>query len=241
MHMKRHPFFFMVLILSLFLAGCGGKKAATQSSDPGQKLVDEAVEVVRTQLDGEQQEELRQLIAKAKGVLIIPSMGNLSFLFSVGGGSAVLMARTDNGWSGPAFLSKTEAGFGFQAGVSSTSGLVVFSREEDVRYLFDTGALFQGNANIVFLDADLEGNRTPAFFETGKTVFVGNREGLYAGIAFNGGGLSNKTSLNAAYHGVEDGSPENILYKAASEPAGAQMLRGLLTEAEMAADKADLK
>ena len=149
-----------------------------------------------------------------------------------------MMARTDKGWAGPAFLSKGTAGLGVQAGVTKTSGLILYMNEEDVKYVLDTGAIFQGQAAITFLDKDYEGNRTPEFVETGDVVFIGDTTGLYAGIGVSGGGLTSRDALNAAYHGVVDGTPENILYKSATEPQGTRHLVDLLDMAESVAAKA---
>jgi len=116
-----------------------------------------------------------------------------------------------------------------QAGISTFSGMGVYTAEEDVRYLLKTGVVVQGNANILFLDENMEFDRTPNFASVGKTFFAGKREGLYRGMAVNGGGLSNQNSLNMAYHGVIEKNPEEILYTAASAPAGTAVLRDLLS------------
>lgn len=222
------------VILLAFLAGCAGKSSGNTAREvsSAQSLVDAATETLRDHLEGDQKVPVSALIARSKGIMIIPGMGSVSFFLSFGGGKALMMAKTDAGWSGPVFLSKGTGGLGIQAGVTKTSGLLIYMDEEDVRYVLETGAIMQGKAAITFLDSDFEGNRTPEFVETGEVVFIGDTSGLYAGIGVDAGGLGNRLGLNAAYNDVTDGDPENILYTVKTKPSGAAHLRDLLEMAD---------
>jgi lipid-binding SYLF domain-containing protein len=225
------------VVLAIFLTGCAGRGGSSGSGSgsgaeaTAQSLVDSATHTLKAGLDGERGERLRQLISQAKGAMIVPGMGSVSFIFSIGGGNGVMLAQTGSGWSGPVFLTKGTGGLGMQAGVTRVSGIILYMRDEDVRYVLETGALLQGRAAITFLNADYEGNRTPEFVETGDVIFVGDTEGLYAGIGVSTGGLSNRTSLNAAYHRTADGRPEQILYEMKTVPEGARGLVDLLERA----------
>ena len=225
MSLRLHSLALLTLMV-LLLGGCAQKGGGSGASS-AQSLVDSAERTARVHLDDGRNPAVNMLAAKAKGALILPGVSDLSFFFSLGGGNAVLLAKTDDGWTGPVFLAKSSGGLGFQAGVSETSGVVFFTGEADVRYLLETGATLQGQAAVTFLDTNLEGNRTPQFYESGETYFIGERSGVYAGMAFNVGGFSDRKNLNAAYHKVEDGSPQPILYDTRSTPAGATALREL--------------
>ncbi len=244
MFMGRYfSFLAAVILLAFFLTGCAGKSKGNTARNvaSAQEIVDSATDILRGYMEGEQKTTVSELIAQAKGIMIIPGMGNVSFFFSLGGGNALMMARAPGGWSGPVFLSKGTGGLGAQVGVTRTSGIILYMAEEDVRYVLETGAVLQGRAAITFLDADFEGNRTPEFAEAGEVVFIGDTSGLYAGVGISGGGLSDRESLNAAYHGVENGDPQNILFKTATMPEGAQHLRDLLDMADTVVDTATKK
>ncbi|QJB58539.1 lipid-binding SYLF domain-containing protein [Pseudodesulfovibrio sp. zrk46] len=235
---RRISLFALVATLCFLMIGCSSRNNTTQQASNGQVIVDAATDTLRENLEKEQNKSMASLIAQAKGMMIIPYIGNVSFFFSLGGGNAVVMARGEEGWTGPVFLSKGTAGLGIQAGVTRTSGVVLYMDAEDVKYVLETGAVLQGQAAITFLDKDYEGNRSPEFVETGDVVFIGDVSGLFAGIGVAGGGLSNRNELNAAYHGVEDGNPESILFKSASVPQGASALLDLLNGADAEASKA---
>lgn len=220
----------MLLCGSFIVSGCAGKRTAADSKNQvtAQEMVDAAVLVLRENLDSPKKDELSRLLTRAKGVMIIPSMGDVSFLFSLGGGNSLMLVKDGDTWRGPVFFSRATGGIGMQAGVQNMSGILIYTHEEDVRYLLETGAVLQGRAAITLLSEDYEGNRTPEFFESGTVFFVGETSGLYAGMGVRSGGLSDRDSLNAAYHGVQDGDPEKILFEMNSAPAGSVHLRDLL-------------
>jgi lipid-binding SYLF domain-containing protein len=219
-----------VLLLLALLSGCAAtaSKGATTDRGTAQALVDEATGMVKNSLDKDKDGRLHRLIGEAKGIMIIPAMGDVSFIFSIGHGNALMTARTDKGWTGPVFMSKSSLGWGLQAGVSKESGLLLIMDEEDVRYILEKGAVLRGQARAVVLNAELDADQTPDFQESGNIYFVGERTGLYAGIALGTGGYSNRKALNQAFSGVEGGSPETILFDKKIRPYGAERLLDLL-------------
>ncbi|XXJ20309.1 lipid-binding SYLF domain-containing protein [Desulfovibrio caledoniensis] len=222
-----------VLLLLTLLAGCAAtaSKGATTDRGTAQALVDEATGMVEDSLEKDKDGRVHRLIGEAKGIMIIPAIGDVGFIFSIGHGNALVAARTDQGWTGPVFMSKSSVGWGLQAGVSKESGLLLIMDEEDVRYILEKGAVFSGQARAVALNAELEANQTPEFQESGNIYFIGERTGLYAGIALNTGGFSNRTKLNQAFTGVEGGSPETILFDKKIRPYGSERLLELLDKA----------
>ena len=225
---------FSIILLFLFLlSGCGVKSTGGTASDraTAQAMVDVASQMLQDSLDRDKEGVLRKLIGEAKGIMIIPAIGDVSFIFSLGGGNALLLANTDKGWTGPVFMSKGTVGWGLQAGVSKQSGLLLFMHEDDVRYVVQTGGVFRGQARIVAITTDYEYNETPEFYESGDVFFVGEYSGLYAGIALSGGGFSDRLSLNEAFSGVEGGGPRTILYDKGLQPYGAERLVSLLNQA----------
>ena len=226
----------------LFATGCGGQRSTTPDKDAAlaHALVERASATLDTYLKGDFGTKLRRVMPQASGVLIVPDMGTVGFLFSVDGGNGILFSRSQSGWTGPVFLTEASGGFGMQAGVSNTSGVFVYTDPEDVRYLLESGGVFQGRAGITFLNTNLKGKDTPKFVSDGPVYFVGDSTGIYAGAAVHGGGLVSRDYLNAAYYGIEDGDPEGILFKdAATAPEDGLALRARLSEAAAEAQVPD--
>lgn len=238
MHMEnRFRLFLIVIGLVAILCGCAGKSASIKGEDTAkhaaeaQRFVDEARTVLANALKTDTDGSLKELVSRAKGVMIIPSVADVSLLFSVGGGYGVVLANTDAGWTGPVFLSKGTFGFGAQAGFFKQVGVMLFMHEDDIRYLLKTGGIVRGQARAVILNGDFKANETPEFYQSGDVYFVGEHTGLYLGIAIDGGGFSDRVALNETYCGVEGGGPMTILYKKKVMPDGAQELRDMLESA----------
>ena len=136
-------------VLTLFLlAGCAARTTGSSGRDAAtaQTLVANAEQVLERYLADKGGDTLKVLLGRAKGMLIIPSAGEVSFFLSLGGGSGVLMANTGKGWTGPVFMTRSSVGWGMQAGGYSQSGIVLFMDEEDVRHVVETGFIFKGQA-----------------------------------------------------------------------------------------------
>ena len=223
----------IVSLLLALLAGCGVKNGQGRASARGtaQARVDESTGLLADSLAEDPNGRLHELLRQARGVMLIPAIGDIGFIFSVGTGNALMTARTDHGWTGPVFMSRTTVGWGLQAGVTKQSGLLLIMHEEDVRYILEKGGVLQGQARAVVLNRELEPNETDSFQQSGDIYFVGERTGLYAGIALDAGGFSNRTNLNEAFTGVVGGAPETILFDRKIRPHGAERLLEMLDAA----------
>ncbi|MBK1633175.1 hypothetical protein CKO31_20955 [Thiohalocapsa halophila] len=82
------------------------------------ETLDEAAEVVDTLNDDA---DARRLLDRAQAVFIVPDYARASLIAGAAGGQGVLMSRTDDGWSGPAFYNIGAINLGVAAGVEGGS------------------------------------------------------------------------------------------------------------------------
>ena len=223
----------LALCLWALLPGCGGKRSTTPDQDAASAhaLVATAHNTLESLLKGDRGDGLRKLLAMAEGVMIVPDMGSAGFLFSLDTGNGVLLARNGKSWAGPVFLTEASGGFGMLAGFKHVSGVFVYTSREDIRYVLESGGVFQGRGGITVFTSNLDFRDTPKFQEAGNVFFVGDTAGLYAGAGVHGGGLMNRDYLNKAYYGFGDGDPETILSKGFPAPEDGGRLRVLLGDA----------
>lgn len=117
---SRHP---AAVGLACLLA-CAGPPALAQDTNAGSasqrqqaayKRVSDAVGAVHAMAKAP---GMTELVARARGVYIVPGYGRAAFGVGAAGGSGVLMARRKDGsWGNPAFFTTGALSVGLQAGV----------------------------------------------------------------------------------------------------------------------------
>ena len=71
------------------------------------------------------------MLKPAKGLAIL-TVTKGGFIFSGRGGTGIVVARTEKGWSGPSAIGTGGIGFGFQSGVQISELIIVLSTPEAV-------------------------------------------------------------------------------------------------------------
>jgi lipid-binding SYLF domain-containing protein len=164
------------------------------------------------------------LIKHAKGVLIVPSLIKGGFFVGGEGGTGVLLTRTGDGWSYPAFYTLASASFGLQIGLEQSELIVLVMNDKAMAAFmqneFKVGA--EAGLAIVTLGSSAEAATTSA---VGADLVVwASASGAYAGIAINGSIIKPRDSWNEAYYGHAE-SAANIVTKHEARNAGANPLR----------------
>src|SRR5262245_38171717 len=92
----------------------------------------------------------RDLLKKARGLFLVPSVLRGAFFIGAAGGSGVFVARDDKAgrWNGPAFYTLGELSFGLQAGEDSSQVAVVAMTERGVAAMLSTSIKLGGDASI---------------------------------------------------------------------------------------------
>ncbi len=193
----------------------------------GQDDVDRSAAIVREFRDMPERRIPRRLLRDARGVAIL-SVVKAGFWVSGKGGKGVVVARTANGWSGPAFIATGGAGFGPQIGVEVNDIVLILNTDAAVK-AFERG----GNVN-------LGGDVSVAVGPVGRDVKAGAQglpaaaiysysrsKGLFAGASLEGAVIVSRNSENERYYG-HPVKPGRILSGRAPAPAGSSHLLSLL-------------
>lgn len=149
----------------------------------------------------------RELMKRAKGVLIVPQLIKGGFFVGGEGGDAVLLTRGPNGeFSYPAFYTLGSASFGLQIGVEQAE-LVLFIMSDKalssvLQDEFKIGA--QAGLAVVTLGSTAEAATGTSM--SGDIIVWSSASGAYAGLTLNGSVLKPRDSWNEAYYG----KPESV-------------------------------
>jgi len=151
------------------------------------------------------------LLARAYAVAVVPDVIKAGFVLGARRGKGVIVVRQgDDSWSNPAFISLTGGSFGWQAGVESTDVILVFKTRKGVTNI-ENGKLTLGadasiSAGPVGRNASIA---TDVQFEA-EIMSYSRSRGLFAGVAFEGSGLTMDRKANTEFYGSSSMSPEKI-------------------------------
>ena len=171
------------------------------------------------------------LLARAYAIAVIPAVVKVGFGIGARRGKGVLVVRQDdNSWSNPAFVTLTGGSIGWQIGAQSTDIILVFKSRKGVEGIENGKVTLGANAAIAAGPVGRQTEvATDATFKAEVYSYSRNR-GLFAGVAFEGAGLTMDRKSNAAYYGSSSITPGQIFAGSAnSAPASANNFVQVLT------------
>jgi SH3 domain-containing YSC84-like protein 1 len=167
------------------------------------------------------------IMRDAKGLAIL-TLTKGGFVFTGRGGSGIVVARTEKGWSGPSAIGAGGMGFGFQAGAQVSELVIVLNTPDAVVAFAKGGNVTLGGAMSLAtgpVGRDLEGSMA-----LGAVMYTYSRsQGLFAGVSLEGTVIGTRDEANAEFYG-KPVQARDILSGSIEPPAGAQKLLKFLSK-----------
>jgi lipid-binding SYLF domain-containing protein len=198
------------------------------ASTEQQQLVDKAKLTVEAFAADPQQQDVRQWVAGAKGVFIVPQILRGAFVFGGAGGGGVLLVRDEKSgdWSQPAFYNIGAVSFGLQAGADTSELIVVVRTQKGLEEFYRSD--FKLGADVGVAVGPL-GSSTSMEGISADLVSFGRAKGAFMGMALDGAMIAVSDGSNAAYYGKSVRPTDIVVKKSVSNPASAE-LRRTITE-----------
>ena len=189
-------------ILSLCATGGAlGTHVALAASDQ-QITVDRAGMVINDLRRDKEFGNARDLLHRARAIMIVPRLYKGGFFVGGEGGKGVLLThKPGGGWSQPAFYALGSASFGLQIGLEQSEMImfIMSSKALDavMQDQFKIGA--QAGLAVVTLGSGVEAATTAA---AGADIVVwASSSGAYAGVSLNGSIIKPQFDDDHAYYG----------------------------------------
>lgn len=166
-----------------------------------------------------------RVLRNARGLAIV-TVVKIGFGLSGKGGQGVVVARTDNGWSGPSFIGTGGAGWGPQIGAQITEFVFVLNTNRAVRAFARDGNVTIGgelSAAAGPVGRDIQAGVMP----TAAIYTYSRSQGLFAGASLEGAVIATQKTANARYYGQPINS-RDILSGSVAPPPRARVLRAAL-------------
>lgn len=151
------------------------------------------------------------LLSNAYAVAVIPNVVKVGFGVGARRGRGILVVRQDdNSWSNPAFITMTGGSIGWQVGAQSTDVILVFRTRKGVERIANGKFTLGADASVA---AGPVGRHTSVATDIrfqAEVVSYSRSRGLFAGVAFEGAGITMDRKANVAFYGSTDMTPEKI-------------------------------
>jgi lipid-binding SYLF domain-containing protein len=216
------------LILLAGLFGAALAPAMAETLQDQQALVDRATLAAQEVLNDAQGHDAREMLPRARAVMICPRVFKAGFLFGGEGGGCVLLARGGQGsWSSPAFYSVGGGSFGLQAGIQDAEVMMMIMTTNGLRAVMDSQFRLGADASVavVTVGGGVEGATTTNL--NADIVAFARTRGLYAGVSLQGSVMSSDSGGDAIYYGQEVGPVDILMAMRVNNPA-ADPLRAVL-------------
>ena len=211
------------LIAATLLSAC----AATAPQDSMQADVEQAAAIIE-RFEAIPERAIPPAVMRSARGLAILTVTKAGFIGSARGGTGVVVARTQNGWSGPSAIGTGGLGIGFQAGVEVSEFVIVLNTPAAID-------AFARGGNVT-----LGGNLTVAAGPVGRSAegsvalqaamySYSRSQGLFAGISLEGTVIGTRDEVNTAYYGGPV-QAKDILAGKVQPPIRAQKLRAVLAK-----------
>lgn len=196
-------------------------KKGTYTASHAKALVKEAVAEVKTM---QKDPQLKKLLAKAKGVYVVPEFGRGALVVGGRGGAGVVLARVNGHWTNPAFYNFGTISFGAQAGASG--GQVAFLlMDKSAVDAFKSGNKISLNAGAGLSIVTYSANGQ-ASWGKGDIVMWSDTAGAYAGATVSISDLNWDDDTSRAYYGRKV-DPAKVLAGKINTPNAEQLKRVL--------------
>lgn len=198
--MKFRSFVLAILSLSLFSTFAAAQKKTGNDLRDAVERVEKASDVMERIMKARDKSIPRDLLARAKAVVVFPGTIKGAFIVGGQGGKGVAVRRVGNGWSAPAFLNMAGGSVGLQIGGAKTDYILLIMNDNGLKGLLEDKFEIGGEGSVA---AGPVGRTTAA--STNATLDAGiltysRSKGAFAGIALKGIVITSDRDLNTAVY-----------------------------------------
>jgi lipid-binding SYLF domain-containing protein len=199
---------------------------AAQAQTDQEKLVNASEATLSNFMRDPEMKWLQQNFGRAKAVMISPEIVKAGFIFGGSGGRALVVAKADGKWVGPAFYTMATASVGFQAGVAVSEMVTLVMTDKGLNSLLAASFKMGGDASVA---AGPVGAGAKSDVVADLITFT-RAKGIYGGLNLDGTLVNLTDEWNKAYFGKAV-LPPDILVRANVSNKQADKLLAAVTAA----------
>ena len=165
----------------------------------------------------------RELMEKAKCIVIIPGEEKAAFIFGGNYGKGVASCRTATGWSAPMFIAVGGGSFGFQIGASFTDAVMLFMNDHALHSLLGDKFKVGGDVTVAAGPVGRQASANTDIRLDAEILSYSRSKGVFAGASVDGAVVQADHSGDQAMYGP-NATRREILHGGVAAPESAHRL-----------------
>jgi len=225
--MKKRLTLSALTVIITILLSLGTVAAASKET----KKINDATEVMEAISAIPEKGIPTSLLAKARGIAVMPGVIKLGFVVGGRYGKGVMAVRRNKGWTDPVFLTMGGASVGYQIGAQSTDIILVFMSKKSVDGIISGKVTLGVDASVAAGPVGRHAEASTDILLKSEIYSYSRSRGLFAGFSFEGGVLQIDDQADEKFYGSKDITPEDIFAgKIRSVPASAKKFKRSLSK-----------
>lgn len=216
------------MAVTLALAPFAATQARAQSDE--QQAVNDAANAVQhiREQHNDVAKQARDLLHRARAVVIVPQLVKGGFIFGAQGGTGVLVARGPKGeWSDPAFYGVGAGSFGLQIGVEVSRVFLIIMNDRALHAVLENKVKLGAEAGLAIATIGAGGEASTTTAAGADIVAVAESKGLFGGLAIEGGVMAPRHDWDVAYYGGNVTARDIVIRRTVHNPGAATLRRAL--------------
>ena len=203
--------------VALVLIAFSPSPRAQQESDEASRLL-EAVTVFDEIMAAQDKAIPEAILGEADGIAIFP--GTIRAGFIVGGqrGRGVISARSEGGWSPPAFLTLTGGSFGLQIGGQAADVILVINDRRGLENLVRNQFTLGADAAVAAGPVGRDAKAATDIQLRAQILSYSRARGVFAGLTINGSTVRQDLDANERFYGKRLETKQIVFERAAGSP-----------------------
>jgi len=190
------------LLAAAVLAGVPAATLAQRSDESDEaRRVREASVIFGEIMTAEDDAIPRALLGKAEGIAVFPGTVRAGFIFGGMRGRGIISARTESGWSAPAFLTLTGGSFGLQIGGQAVDLILVVNNRRGLENLVSNQFKLGADAAVAAGPLGREVEASTDLQLRAQILSYSRARGLFAGVTVNGSTVRQDRDANERFYG----------------------------------------
>lgn len=205
--------------------------APARAATDQEELVSDARETVDLLLQNHDMGPyVRNYLQKAKAVLVLPAMLKGAFFVGAEGGTGVLLARGNGGWSYPAFFVMGSGSFGLQLGGQASRMILIIMTDKALTAVLDGKVKLGGDLSAAMGPVGV-GAEASTTINLGADIYsYALNKGAFLGASVEGAVVYPREPWNQAYYNDPAAAPRGIVLDGRYANPQADPLRNRLAE-----------